>query len=79
MLGSPEGELALYQATVYLATVPKSNPLILQQRTQQQRNNETTRSKRSKDFAKTALLQCVVTKIALAVFTLPARYNCTPQ
>ncbi|MCI5207968.1 MAG: replication-associated recombination protein A, partial [Candidatus Electrothrix sp. ATG2] len=29
MLGSPEGELALYQATVYLATAPKSNALYL--------------------------------------------------
>lgn len=27
LLGSPEGELALYQATVYLATAPKSNAL----------------------------------------------------
>ena len=27
MLGSPEGELALYQAVVYLATAPKSNAL----------------------------------------------------
>ncbi|RWX43042.1 MgsA AAA+ ATPase C terminal [Candidatus Electrothrix aarhusensis] len=29
ILGSPEGELALYQATVYLATAPKSNALYL--------------------------------------------------
>ncbi|MCI5165226.1 MAG: replication-associated recombination protein A [Candidatus Electrothrix sp. GM3_4] len=29
MLGSPEGELALYQATIYLATAPKSNALYL--------------------------------------------------
>lgn len=29
MLGSPEGELALYQAVVYLATAPKSNTLYL--------------------------------------------------
>ncbi len=29
MLGSPEGELALYQATVYLATAPKSNALYM--------------------------------------------------
>lgn len=29
MLGSPEGDLALYQATVYLATAPKSNALYL--------------------------------------------------
>lgn len=29
MLGSPEGELALYQAAVYLATAPKSNALYL--------------------------------------------------
>jgi len=29
MLGSPEGELALYQATSYLATAPKSNALYL--------------------------------------------------
>lgn len=29
MLGSPEGELSLYQATVYLATAPKSNALYL--------------------------------------------------
>ena len=32
MLGSPEGELALYQATVYLATAPKSNALYLTER-----------------------------------------------
>jgi putative ATPase len=29
MLGSPEGELALYQAVVYLATAPKSNALYI--------------------------------------------------
>ena len=29
MLGSPEGELALYQAAVYLATAPKSNALYM--------------------------------------------------
>ena len=29
MLGSPEGELALYQATTYLATAPKSNALYM--------------------------------------------------
>ncbi|MCI5223459.1 MAG: hypothetical protein D3924_12505 [Candidatus Electrothrix sp. AR4] len=29
MLGSPEGDLALYQATVYLATAPKSNALYI--------------------------------------------------
>lgn len=29
MLGSPEGELALYQATTYLATAPKSNALYI--------------------------------------------------
>ena len=29
MLGSPEGELALYQAVVYLATAPKSNALYM--------------------------------------------------
>ena len=29
LLGSPEGELALYQAAVYLATAPKSNALYM--------------------------------------------------
>ena len=29
MLGSPEGELTLFQATIYLATAPKSNALYL--------------------------------------------------
>jgi putative ATPase len=29
MLGSPEGELALYQATAYLATAPKSNAVYM--------------------------------------------------
>jgi putative ATPase len=29
MLGSPEGELALYQATTYLATAPKSNAVYM--------------------------------------------------
>jgi putative ATPase len=29
MLGSPEGELALYQAATYLATAPKSNALYM--------------------------------------------------
>ncbi len=32
MLGSPEGELALYQATTYLATAPKSNALYMTQK-----------------------------------------------
>jgi len=32
MLGSPEGELALYQATTYLATAPKSNALYMMQK-----------------------------------------------
>jgi putative ATPase len=32
MLGSPEGELALYQATSYLATAPKSNALYAAER-----------------------------------------------
>ncbi|MCI5146062.1 MAG: replication-associated recombination protein A, partial [Candidatus Electrothrix sp. AR3] len=32
MLGSPEGELALYQAVVYLATAPKSNSLYLSEK-----------------------------------------------
>ncbi len=32
MLGSPEGELALYQATTYLATAPKSNALYMMEK-----------------------------------------------
>ena len=32
ILGSPEGELALFQATVYLATAPKSNALYMTQK-----------------------------------------------
>jgi len=32
MLGSPEGELALYQATAYLATAPKSNALYMMEK-----------------------------------------------
>ena len=32
MLGSPEGELALFQATTYLATAPKSNALYMLQK-----------------------------------------------
>ncbi len=32
VLGSPEGELALYQATTYLATAPKSNALYMMQK-----------------------------------------------
>ncbi|XCN74631.1 MAG: replication-associated recombination protein A [Candidatus Electrothrix aestuarii] len=41
MLGSPEGELALYQVTVYLATAPKSNALYL---TEKKVKNEIRRS-----------------------------------
>ena len=33
MLGSPEGELALYQAASYLATAPKSNALYMAEKT----------------------------------------------
>lgn len=33
LLGSPEGELALYQAAVYLATAPKSNALYVTEKT----------------------------------------------
>jgi len=32
MLGSPEGELALYQVTAYLATAPKSNALYMMEK-----------------------------------------------
>ncbi len=37
LLGSPEGELALYQATVYLATAPKSNALYVTENTVQEK------------------------------------------